>query len=232
MMQTHLKHLMQMVPNLKSRQVIDVGAGDGTFLIDCARNEICASGIELNPEKVKAGLARALDLGISIDLIEGNAENIPYSESSFDFVNLSETIEHVRFPEKVVSETFRVLASGGYAYISVPNRFSWYDTHFHIPFVNWLPRRWSDAYISLWGKHKKYLVDTKSDFQRLAEMHYYTFPEAQRLFNKAGFEVKDLRMQKLYRRFGNGFVSMCVLIVYQFLRPWYFRAFHFLVYKP
>lgn len=229
---THLEHILKSIPDLPGRQVLDIGAGRGMFLIACAKRGIRAIGIEYEVQNVETARAEAAQTGVSIEIVQGNAENMPYPDAQFGFVNLSEVIEHVRDPGKLIAEVFRVLEPGGIAYVSVPSRFSWYDTHFHIPFVNWIPRAWSDAYIALWGRQKAYRPDADANFQRLAEMHYYTFYGAKKLFKGTGFVVEDLRALKLKCRIKNPVLRTPILLIYFFLRPWYFRAFHFLVTKP
>lgn len=208
-----------------------MGAAKGDFLIDCAKKEITSSGIEYYADKVDTARMRAREAGVSIDIVESDAEAMPYPDASFGFANLSEIIEHVKNPEKLMQEVFRVLAPGGVAYVSVPSRFSWYDTHFHVPFVNWLPRAWSDAYIALVGKHKMYEPDAQTNMQRLSEMHYYTFSDAVRFFKTVGFSSQDLRVIKIRRKFKNPIIRYGALSLYYMLRPWYFRAFHFLLTK-
>lgn len=232
MKNTHLSHLQEIVPDLKERRILDIGAGRGTFLIDAARRGIPASGIEYKRSNVVTAHARAAEAGVVIDLAVGNAEHLPYESACFDFVNLSEVIEHVQDPEAVLAEIFRVLHVGGSAYVSVPSRYSWYDTHFHIPFVNWLPRAWSDSYIAVWKRHKDYQADPDADVQRLSEMHYYTYRGAERLVRAAGFSAEDLRLAKLKKRFQNPIVRSFVKAAYYLFRPWYFRAFHILIRKP
>jgi 2-polyprenyl-3-methyl-5-hydroxy-6-metoxy-1,4-benzoquinol methylase len=230
MAHTHLDNLIEAVPDLPRRFILDVGAGRGAFLIHSAKRGIRASGIEYEADNIAVAHVEAERAGVSIDIIQGTAESMPYLDAQFTFANLSEVIEHVRSPEALLAEVCRVLKSGSLAYASVPSRFSWYDTHFHIPFVNWIPRGWSDAYISLWGRQKTHR-NREENFQRLADMHYYTVREAMRLFRSAGFAAEDLRMHKLRSRFHNPLIRPFVLAAYCLLRPWYFRAFHFLLTK-
>lgn len=53
------------------------------------------------------------------DLI-ANAESLPLSDGSFDHFLLTEVLEHVPSPEKVLSEASRVLKTGGQGVISMP----------------------------------------------------------------------------------------------------------------
>lgn len=229
-MASHLGHLKTSVPDIASRRVLDIGAGRGEFLIDCAKQGIRAQGVEFNPKKVVIAREKAHAAGVSIDIEEGDAEALRFPDASFDFLNMCELIEHVQHPDAALREAARVLAPGGVGYVSVPSRFSWYDTHFHVPFVNWLPRSLSEPYLKLWGKGKQY--DGAVDLQRLSEMHYYTFGAFVRAVRAAGFSAEDLRERKIRARMRNPLVRSLAIFAYRLARPWYFRAFHVLIRKP
>lgn len=228
---THLTHLSE-VFQIPRKDVLDVGAARGDFLLTCAREGIQACGIEYHQKNVDVARERATREGLSISIEQGDAEQLPYANNSFSFINASEIIEHVAHPELFLAELYRVLKPGGFVYISVPSRFSWYDTHFHVPFVNWLPRAWSEPFLTFVGKQKLYDSHAENDFQRLSEMHYYTYRGATALFRKHGFVVEDLRLKKIEKRIPRPFLRRIAQIFYSFfIRPWYIRAFHFILKK-
>jgi hypothetical protein len=119
------------------------------------------------------------------------------------------------------------LNKGGLSYVSVPNRFGLKDQHFHLYFINWMPRSWSDKFISIFGKHKNYSGDT--GHQRLSEMHYYTFRQIKKFFEGLGFKVIDIREEKINRI--KGIKRIIVRLAYSFLKLWYFDSFHLLLEK-
>lgn len=58
----------------------------------------------------------------SPDII-GDAHNLPFSESSYDFIICSELFEHLNNPQQVLSECYRILKPGGQLLITVPFMF-------------------------------------------------------------------------------------------------------------
>ncbi len=52
--------------------------------------------------------------------IVGSVENIPLENNSIDSIISTQVLEHVKNPQKVVSEFYRVLKSGGYCLATVP----------------------------------------------------------------------------------------------------------------
>lgn len=90
---------------VKEKNVLDVGAGDGliTYLIG-------AKGIEY--EQSAVDLAKAI--GVNVE--QGDAYKL---EGSYDAVTMFDVLEHFDFPEKALSEAYKVAPV---LYISTPER--------------------------------------------------------------------------------------------------------------
>lgn len=229
-MPTHLDHLLRYVPDLLTRRILDLGSGRGAFLVDVASRGGRAVGVEKSLEYIRLTQERAQAAGVAVEVMPGVAEAIPQPDASFGFANVCEVIEHVEQPQRLLAELYRVLEPGGLAYLSVPNRFSMRDQHFHLYLVNWLPRAWCNAFISLFGKHKDY--GGEAGRQNLRDMHYYTFGKIVATVRRYGFEVADMRTTKINRRFTNPILRAAAQLTYRGLRPWYFDSFHLLLTKP
>ena len=107
-------------PYLKNNPVaLEVGCGTGLILRHLPAGAI---GLDLNPrnlERLKRYVPEAK--GQLCDVEAG----IPYPDASFDLVVAAEVLEHLIYPEKVVSEIRRVLKPGGVLVGSVPRK-SWF----------------------------------------------------------------------------------------------------------
>lgn len=79
------------------KNVLDVGAGDGliTHLLGAKGIEYEAEGVRLAQEK-------------GVDVIQGDAYNLPFSDSSFEAVTMIDVIEHLDNPIKALKEARRV----------------------------------------------------------------------------------------------------------------------------
>ncbi len=228
-MKTHFENLKEHIPDLESLRVLDLGSGRGSFLVELAVRGVKSSGIELSLDYINQTLNKAKQAKVVVDVRQGVGESLPFPDKSFGFVNLSEVIEHVNNPDEVMREVFRTLIFGGKVYVSVPSRFSFKDPHFHLYFVNWLPRSLSDIFISLFGKHKKYQGDIGK--QRLKELHYYTDAGARHLFRQVGFEVEDIRKIKIRKRFKNSSCRVVILMCYALISPILFSTYHYMLTK-
>ena len=71
--------------------------------------------------------------------IVGNAESLPFRDSSFDVVSMISLIEHVVKKEDAIREALRVLRPGGELLIEVPNRYFPLDFHYGGPNLLFLP---------------------------------------------------------------------------------------------
>ena len=208
--------------------MLDVGAGKGIFTCEMAKRGFKVSGIEVNPAYIAQAQEKARVEGVSISLIRGNAEKLPYETGRFSFVNVSEVTEHVDNPVLMCQEIYRVLKPGASAYISWHNRFGIYDYHYHLYLINWLPRSWTEFILKLIKKQKP---DGEAGRQKLTTMHYYTFYQTKKLLENLGFKVEDIRVGKIKKRF-KLLSGLFLLLYFLFLRPLYFNTFHILVKKP
>jgi SAM-dependent methyltransferase len=60
--------------------------------------------------------------GDAVELVEGDIEDLPFADGSFDLVVCLETLEHVEHPDAAVAELARVAGDDGLVIVSSPNR--------------------------------------------------------------------------------------------------------------
>jgi methionine biosynthesis protein MetW len=100
-------------------RVLDVGCGDGALLENLAQlKQVDGRGVELSTEGVNA----CVSAGLSV--IQGDADTDldDYPENAFDFVVLSQTLQTMRAPRKVLENLSRI---GRHAIVSFPNFGHW-----------------------------------------------------------------------------------------------------------
>jgi len=99
--------------------VLDIGCGDGQLLANLtADKNIKGMGIELDQDLVRACVEKGLPI-IQHDIEQG-LEN--YTDKSYDYVILSQTVQTIKNPEKVFTELLRV---GRKVIVSFPNFAHW-----------------------------------------------------------------------------------------------------------
>jgi SAM-dependent methyltransferase len=101
----------------RGRKVLDLGCRSGALTRHFLEgNEVV--GVDVD----RAALAKAEERGITAVEADVTAP-LPFPDETFDAVVAGELLEHVDFPETVVSEVKRVLEPGGSFVGSVPNAF-------------------------------------------------------------------------------------------------------------
>jgi homoserine O-acetyltransferase len=124
--------------------VLDIGCGDCQLLANLtADKSIKGVGIELDQELVAACVKKGLP--IIQHNIEQGLEN--YTDKSYDYVILSQTVQTIKNPEKVFAELLRV---GRKVIVSFPNFGHWrcrMQLLFHgkAPVTKQLPFEWHDT---------------------------------------------------------------------------------------
>ena len=100
-------------------QVLDIGCGEGELLELLTREKaVDGRGLEISPEGVQACLARGLAV------VQGDADRdlADYPTRAFDYAILSQTLQAVREPRRVLAELLRVAER---AVVSLPNFGHW-----------------------------------------------------------------------------------------------------------
>jgi SAM-dependent methyltransferase len=94
-------------------RVLDVGCGTGVVAITAARLGAKVTGLDLTPELLARAKEHTTLLGLDITWREGDAENLPFEDSSFDVVLSQFGHMFAPRPEVALGEMLRVLKSGG-----------------------------------------------------------------------------------------------------------------------
>jgi SAM-dependent methyltransferase len=155
--------------------LLDVGCNDGAWLGDCARRFPLArlAGIDINTKalpKAKQKVPRA-------ELHQAGAEDLPFPDSSFQYVTCFEVLEHLPAGLRTAAflEIHRVLRPGGRVILSVPHAgwFAWLDSNnlrYRLPrLYRWLVQRGlRDAGYEAIGREVEW-------------HHHFTVPEIMRL---------------------------------------------------
>jgi SAM-dependent methyltransferase len=94
-------------------RVLDVACGTGNAALPAARAGARVTGLDLVPELLDAGRAKAEAEGVEIEWVEGDAQALPFEDDAFDRV--FSTFGHMFAPRhrEVADEMARVCRKGG-----------------------------------------------------------------------------------------------------------------------
>jgi SAM-dependent methyltransferase len=94
-------------------RVLDVACGSGNLSIPAARVGAIVTGLDIAPNLIETARKRALAEGLKIEFDEGDAEQLPYADASFDVVVTMFGAMFAPRPETTAAELLRVCRPGG-----------------------------------------------------------------------------------------------------------------------
>ena len=93
--------------------LLDVACGSGQLGLIAARRGIRVTGIDIATNSILAARGRAASEGLDARFDEGDAEDLPYADASFDVVASIYGAMFAPQPELAAAEMLRVCRSGG-----------------------------------------------------------------------------------------------------------------------
>lgn len=107
--------LVEKVGVKQGDRVLDVACGSGNAAIPAAVAGAQVSGLDITPELFEPGRRRAAEAGVEIDWIEGDAQDLPFEDASFDVVVSTFGSMFAPDHQAAANEIARVLRPGGKA---------------------------------------------------------------------------------------------------------------------
>jgi SAM-dependent methyltransferase len=117
-------------------QMLDVACGAGQFAAAAARRGAAVTGVDIAANLVAQAREHARAQGAEVRFDEGDAEDLPYPDSSFDLVVSLIGAMFAPRPERVAAELIRVCRPGG-----------------RIVMANWTPEGFVGRMFKTIGKH-------------------------------------------------------------------------------
>jgi len=163
----------------ESVDILDVGCGTGTLLVDLARaGANSLGGVDLAPKILEVAREKLSAAGAQADLRVADAEEpLPWSSESFDVATLTGALHHFYRPHDVLGEIYRVLHPGGDLLVVDPCFFTPVRQVFNL-YLRVLPHD--------------------------GDYHFYAPSQAGRLLAAGGFECAEPRRVGLWAYFIRG----------------------------
>lgn len=140
-------------------RVLDLGCGDGALLAALAdEKRVTGYGIEIDPDNIVACVERGVNV-LHSNLDAGLSD---FDDRSFDYVIMTQTIQAMRFPARLIEEMLRIGREG---IVTFPNMGHWkcraQFAFGRMPVTRHLPNTWYDT--------PNIHMCTLSDFEDLCE---------------------------------------------------------------
>ena len=189
----------------RGSRVADLGCGSGVFTELLRREGYESVGLDISPKLVELGRKKYPGL----ELLEGDAENLPFKSDSLDGVLLSGLVHHFPDPRRLAAEVRRVLKRGGRFVAFDPNRMN--------PFM-WLYRDRASPFYSSVGV-------TENERPILAK-------QVAQIFSDEGFRVQTDYLAGLAYRYVASQRTRLLLPIYNFIDNFVFNLSIMTPFRP
>ena len=145
--------LLNLKQTKKPLRILEVGCGSGAIAYYFATHQT----LECQVSAVDVYDNRVVTNHYNFIKVEGI--KLPFPDNSFDIIITNHVIEHVGSKSEQlthIKEIKRVLALNGECYLAVPNRWMLTEPHYGLKFLSWLPKKYRNFYLKLWGKGEYY----------------------------------------------------------------------------
>lgn len=191
-------------PFAPGAEVLDIGCGPGIWTRELARRGYITTAIDLTSAAVVIARHSLQLFGLAGTVVEGDAENLPFRDASFDGVASHGVIHHTPDTAKCVREISRILRPGGIAVVSVYYRNVVLRSKLLSRLTGLLLRRW----VKLPGRGRENLLGS-GDADEIVRLYdgagnpvgkAFTRAEFEAMFNAAGMHVSRTRLYYFPRR--------------------------------
>lgn len=101
--------ILPLLADIKDKNVLDVGAGTGRLSVLLAKNGAKVTALDLSPKMLELVKRK----NAKIEIVVGEAENLPFKKETFDIVTAAFLIVHLKDPTRFFDEVYQVLKDGG-----------------------------------------------------------------------------------------------------------------------
>jgi ubiquinone/menaquinone biosynthesis C-methylase UbiE len=109
----------------RGEEVLEIGVGLGSDFLRFVRAGARGTGVDLTQHAVEL-VRRRLDLeGLDADVLQADAEQLPFADASFDRIYSWGVLHHSPDTDRAVREAIRVLRPGGRLCVMLYARHSW-----------------------------------------------------------------------------------------------------------
>jgi len=138
--------------SMEGERVLDVGTGDGGAAVAFSRRRCFVVAIDNSWDNVVRARQLAREACARVSFAVMDAERAALAQNQFGMTILSDVLEHVGQPDKVVGAVAESMKRGALCYVTVPNRLSPWNVlreqHYRLFGISLMPRRLAALYVT------------------------------------------------------------------------------------
>jgi len=104
---------LRVLGDLRGLDVLELGCGGGQWTTALLRDGFRAFGVDFSAAQLGSARERARRLGTATPFSQGDAEQLPFADASFDVVFCDHGATSFARPEAAIAEASRVMRAGG-----------------------------------------------------------------------------------------------------------------------
>ena len=130
------RKVLKIVSDTQPESILDIATGTGDLAILFSQTQASKIiGLDLSAGMLEVGRRKVTELNLDdrLEMVQGDSENLPFQDNSFDAITVGFGIRNFEDLEKGLSEILRVLKPGGVFVIletSVPTNFPFKQGYF------------------------------------------------------------------------------------------------------
>lgn len=145
----------QLHKKAKELLVLDVGSGWGEYSFELEKYVKRVIGIEPYKKVFDIAIKSKEKKKSSVKFYNRKVENF-HSKGTFDLIISLTTVEHMSNADRSFKKIFSLLKPGGMLYVTAPNKWWPFESHYGLPFLGWLPLPLADIYLRITGNGSSY----------------------------------------------------------------------------
>ena len=175
----------------KIHKILDIGCGIGSFLYRSAILGFKAFGIEPSYDQVR--VSTEYQSADYVHLINAEGEYLPFSDNTFDCVVSMSVLEHCESVKGYITEAVRVLKKGGAFYLVFPNYNFFWEPHYDVYWIPFMPFILKKCYLRFCGRNPQYLNT----------INFVTPRSVRKTLETNNVDIRDLSSQLFQKRLRN-----------------------------
>lgn len=162
LMEARLRNSGVQRASFSGKVVLDLGCGSGRHTMAMAMaGATRAHGVDLGAASLETARSIAAQAGLeNIEFRVGDALDLPYEDSTFDFIWCNGVLHHTKDMERGITELHRILKSGSQAFLYLygDGGLFWYSRKQMPPVMQRIPQEYALAILTMIGMPKNRFI--------------------------------------------------------------------------